>query len=198
MQGTTTSLWISFLYSTANMCGFSCRLPSNWDSRDSVIFLSLPLSLFVYHRHIMNMVSNPKMLACETRTFAKCPCTQRAATFAAVSNQPRNRLCESTRMTKPGVYSITYLKSCWAWWSNRALVSLETDDIDLRMSYTEGHKVSLRQREALGCKNLYSLWCFGIGTMWVISDTLTSKPGNPRGPGKPLAPAFPCMRIKQL
>lgn len=30
-----------------------------------------------------------------------------------------------------GVYTFTYLKSRKAWWSDRAFVSLETDDTDL-------------------------------------------------------------------
>lgn len=68
----------------------------------------------------------------------------------------------ATKLTEPGVYSITYLKSWWACWSDRALITLETDDIDLRMNNVEGPKESLRRREALGCKKLYSRWCFGI------------------------------------
>lgn len=34
--------------------------------------------------------------------------------------------------------------------------------------------------------------------MQLMSDSLTSKPGTPRGPGKPLAPGFPCMGEMQL
>ncbi len=33
--------------------------------------------------------------------------------------------------------------------------------------------------------------------MWPASNSLTSKPGTPRGPGKPLAPGFPWMGKKQ-
>lgn len=96
-----------------------------------------------------------------------------------------------------GVYLIAHLESCWSWWSDWALISLGTDDIDLSMNYVWGHKAALRQSEALCRKSFNAFWRFGVVLMWAVSDSLTSKPGTPRGPGKPLAPGFPWMGKKE-
>lgn len=53
-----------------------------------------------------------------------------------------------TSQATPGVYLITHLESCWAWWSDRALISLETDDIDLSMNYVWGHKAALGKEKS--------------------------------------------------
>lgn len=46
-------------------------------------------------------------------------------------------------------------------------------------------------------KSFNAFWRFGVVLMWAVSHSLTSKPGTPRGPGKPLAPGFPWMGKKE-
>lgn len=49
---------------------------------------------------------------------------------------------------------ITHFQSCWAWWSDRALVSLETDDIDFRLSYVWRNRTTLSNEKSLVVKYL--------------------------------------------
>ncbi len=66
-----------------------------------------------------------------------------------------------TSQATPGVYLITHLKSCWARWSDRALVSLETDDIDLSMNYVWGHKAALSKEKPCAVKLLMPFGALG-------------------------------------
>lgn len=67
----------------------------------------------------------------------------------------------STSQATPGVYPITHLESCWAWWSDRALISLETDDIDLSMNYVWGHKAALSKEKPCVIKLLMPFGALG-------------------------------------
>lgn len=67
----------------------------------------------------------------------------------------------STSQATPGVYLITHLESCWARWSNRALISLETDDIDLSMNYVWGHKAALCKEKPSAIKLLMPFGALG-------------------------------------
>lgn len=138
------------------MCRFSLR--RSGISIPSSFFICLPQTQQLYDVKPQKIFWMRALAKTEGITFS----------YAAVTREPLNYRLQSFKWTNLGVHSITYLKSCRARWSNRALISLETDDIDLRMNNVEGPKESLRQREALGSKKLYSRWCFGISGWFLL------------------------------
>lgn len=66
------------------------------------------------------------------------------------------------------------------------------------MNYVWGHKAALGKEKSCVIKLLMPFGALGVVLMWAVTlDRLTSKPGTPRGPGKPLAPSFPWMVKKK-
>lgn len=83
---------------------------------------------------------------------------------------------------------LSHLKSWWSRWPDRTLVSLETKNTDLSTSYVFG--ISNVAWLVPWNVNVFP-WC------WVASVRITSRPGIPRGPGKPRSPIFPLIGGKK-